>query len=128
MSEERRAPEPIAQGLMRFLAATGTLACGAAVGMGAYAMHSGLTSQNHQRMGLAALFLFAHGLALAALAPGTRSRMQRVGLCVLLIGTILFAGSLAFAAVAGIEPTLAPYGGSLLIVGWLIIATGFLFG
>ena len=128
MSQERRAPEPIAQSLMRFLAAAGTLACGAAVGMGAYAMHSGLTSQTHQRMGMAAVFLFAHGLSLAALAPGNRSRVQRAGLGVLFVGTVLFAGSLAFAAVLGTEPVLAPYGGSLLILGWLMMAAGFLFG
>jgi uncharacterized membrane protein YgdD (TMEM256/DUF423 family) len=128
MSEERRTPEPIARDLMRTLAAIGTLACGIAVGMGAYSMHSALTPLNHQRMGLAALFLFGHGLALATLAPGSRSRVRRIGLCVLLIGVILFSGGLAFAAVQGIEPTLAPFGGSLLILGWLLIAAGFLFG
>ena len=128
MSEERRTPEPIAHDLMRTLAAIGTLACGVAVGMGAYAMHSALMPEIRQRMGMAALFLFAHGLALASLAPGSRSRVRRIGLCVILVGMVLFCGSLALAALQGFEPVLAPFGGSLLILGWLLIATGFLFG
>jgi uncharacterized membrane protein YgdD (TMEM256/DUF423 family) len=128
MSQERCTPEPIAHDLMRSLAATGTLACGIAVGMGAYAMHSALMPENRQRMGMAALFLFAHGLALASLAPGSRSRVRRIGLCVILIGMMFFSGSLVLAALHGVEPVLAPFGGSLLILGWLLIAAGFLFG
>ncbi len=113
---------------MRILAAIGAFACAIAVGTGAYAMHAALTPQNHERLALAALFLFAHGLALAALAPGTTSRLRQAGLCVVLIGTILFAGSLALAALFGIAPALAPFGGSLLMLGWLLVAAGFLSG
>jgi uncharacterized membrane protein YgdD (TMEM256/DUF423 family) len=128
MNQERRTPEPIARDLMRGLAALGTLACGIAVGMGAYSMHGALAPEIRQRMGMAALFLFAHGLALASLAPGSRSRVRRIGLCVILVGMVLFSGSLALAALHGVEPVLAPFGGSLLILGWLLIAAGFLFG
>ncbi len=112
---------------MRALAGVGALGCAIAIAAGAYAMHAAPTQQSHERLGLAALFLFANGLALAALAPGTRSRLRQIGLCVVLIGTIAFAGSLALAALLGIAPMLAPFGGSLLILGWLLIALGYLF-
>jgi uncharacterized membrane protein YgdD (TMEM256/DUF423 family) len=103
---------------MRALAGIGALACGVAVGAGAYAMHATLTPQNHERLAIAALFLFAHGLALATLAPGTTSRTRQVGLYVLLVGTILFSGSLMLVALLGIAPALAPFGGGLLMLGW----------
>jgi uncharacterized membrane protein YgdD (TMEM256/DUF423 family) len=113
---------------MRALAGIGALACGAAVGIGAYAMHGASTPQDHERLAIAAVFLFAHGLALASLAPGTRSRLRQAGFLALMIGTILFAGSLVLAALLGIAPTLAPFGGSLLMLGWLLIGGEFLFG
>ncbi|HTA64534.1 MAG TPA: DUF423 domain-containing protein [Xanthomonadaceae bacterium] len=110
---------------MRALAAMGAFACSIAVGLGAYTMHATLAPQNHERLAIAALFLFAHGLALAALAPGATARVRQAGLCVLMFGAILFAGSLACAALLGVEPVLAPFGGSTLILGWLVIAAGF---
>ncbi len=110
---------------MRILAAIGALCCAIAVGAGAYAMHATLTPQDHERLALAALFGFAHGLALAALAPGTVSRVRQLGLCVLLLGTLLFAGSLAGAALFGIRPALAPFGGSALMFGWVLVVVGF---
>jgi len=113
---------------MRILAGIGALACGVAVGIGAYAMHGALTPQNHELLVIAAAFLFAHGLALASLAPGTRSRLRQAGFLALMIGTILFAGSLVFAALLGIAPTLAPFGGGLLLFGWLLIGLELLFG
>jgi uncharacterized membrane protein YgdD (TMEM256/DUF423 family) len=113
---------------MRALAGIGALACGVAVGIGAYAMHAALTPQNHEFLVIASVFLFAHGLALASLAPGTRSRWRQAGFLALMIGTILFAGSLVLAALLGVTPTLAPFGGSLLMLGWLLIGGGFLFG
>jgi uncharacterized membrane protein YgdD (TMEM256/DUF423 family) len=117
----------VAARLMRALAGIGALGCGVAVGMGAYAMHAASTSQNHERLAIAALFLFAHGLALASLAPRTTLRLRQVGLCVVMIGTILFSGSLALAATLDIAPSLAPFGGGLLMLGWLLVAAGFLF-
>jgi uncharacterized membrane protein YgdD (TMEM256/DUF423 family) len=113
---------------MRALAGIGALACGVAIGIGAYATHAALTPQNHERLAIAALFLFAHGLALAALAPRTALRLQQAGLCVLMIGTILFSGSLILASSLGIAPAFAPFGGGLLMLGWLLVALGFLFG
>ena len=124
---ETNAPDLLTRS-MRMLAAFGALACGIAVGMGAYAMHAALVALNHERLSIAALFLFAHGLALATLAPGATSRVRQIGLCIVMIGTILFAGSLALAALLGIAPALAPLGGSVLMLGWLLVALGFLSG
>ena len=89
-------------------------------------MHATLTSQDHERIGLAAIFLFGHGLGLAALASPAGSRLRHVGLCLLLLGTLLFAGSLACAVLLGIKPVLAPIGGGALMLGWVLVAAGFM--
>lgn len=107
--------------LPRGLAAFGALACGVAVALAAYASH-GLEGQAAHRVGLAALFAFGHGLALLLLAPGAASRLRRAALCVLLTGLLLFAGSLLGAALLSLPTTLAPAGGLLLMLGWLMIA------
>jgi uncharacterized membrane protein YgdD (TMEM256/DUF423 family) len=107
--------------LQRGLAATGALGCGIAVALAAYASH-GLEGQAAHRVGLAALFAFGHGLALLLLAPGTASRLRLVALCMLLTGLLLFAGSLLGAALWATPTTLAPTGGLLLMLGWLMIA------
>jgi uncharacterized membrane protein YgdD (TMEM256/DUF423 family) len=111
----------------RALGAFGAFACGIAVALGAYAAHVADNVAQH-RMGLAALFLFAHGLASLALAPLARSRMQRIALLGLAIGVLLFSGSLTLAALSGTSTFLAPFGGSLLIVCWLLCAAGILSG
>ena len=114
-------------GFTRKLSAFGAVACSLAVALGAYAAHVA-TAQSQQRIGLAALFLFGHGLALLALAPRAQSRMQLLALSGLLIGVLLFSGSLALAALFGTSTLFAPFGGSLLILGWLLYAVGILIG
>jgi uncharacterized membrane protein YgdD (TMEM256/DUF423 family) len=128
MSTPNRDPDMVAIPLpMRLLAAFGAFACAVAVAAGAYATHAALASQNREFLSMAALFLFANGLGLAALAPATRSRLRGIGLYIVLVGTILFAGSLAGLALLDLRPALAPLGGSLLMLGWLVVAVGFLF-
>ncbi len=107
------------------LAACGGLACAIAVGLGAFAMHASVSTHDQLRLGIAALFLFLHGLALAALAATAGSRLQQAGLLMLLVGTVLFSGSLVGAAIFGVAPRLAPFGGSATILGWLLVAAGF---
>ena len=114
-------------GFARALCAFGAVACGLAVALGAYAAHVA-GAQSQQRLGLAALFLFGHGLALLALAPRTQSRLQLLALSGLLLGVLLFSGSLASAALFATPTLLAPFGGSLLILGWLLYAVGILIG
>jgi len=111
---------------MRALGALGAFACGIAVSLGAYAAHVA-DGQAQHRIGLAALFLFGHGLALLALAPRAQSRMQRIALVGLAIGVSLFSSSLTLAALFGTSTFFAPFGGSLLIA-WLLYAVGLLLG
>lgn len=102
-----------------FLALFGGLLAGIAVGLSAYAAHGVADPLMQSRLQNAALFAFGHGLALAALAPSTTRRLGVTGLVLLLLGTVLFAGSLAGAVFLGTPTTFAPYGGSALMLGWL---------
>ena len=106
----------------RVLRALPPVFCAIGVGLGAYASHAG-EGADRTRLGLAALFAFGHGVALIALESGARpSRLGAIARVVLLLGVLLFAGSLALAGLAGWQPQLAPAGGSLLILGWLLLA------
>lgn len=114
-------------GFVRTLGVFGALACGVAVALGAYAAHVA-DAQSQHRIGLAAVFGFAHGLALLTLAPRSVSRSQTTALCGLMIGVLLFSGSLALAGLFGTSTLFAPFGGSLLILGWLLYAVGIMIG
>lgn len=103
------------------LAALGALLAGAAVGLAAYASH-GAEPAARERLLLAAAFAFGHGLGLALLAPDARRRLSQAACWSLAVGTVLFAGSLAGAALAGLPTRLAPLGGMLLMAGWLALA------
>ena len=108
-------------GVCRALAAFGALACGVAVGLGAYASH-GLDGEAARRVGLAALFAFGHGMALLLLAPGAGTRLRTAGLSALAVGLLLFSGSLLAAVFLSASTALAPLGGILLMLGWLAVA------
>lgn len=111
-----RAPLP-----QRVFATGGALACGVAVGLGAYASH-GVEGQDAVRLGLAALMLFGHGLAVQGWARFSAHVPVAIALTLQLIGLTLFCGSL-IAAVAFATPTAwAPVGGILLMLGWLALA------
>jgi uncharacterized membrane protein YgdD (TMEM256/DUF423 family) len=104
----------------RVAAGIGALLCGLSVAAGAYAAHAADPAAA-RRLAIAALFGFGHGLALIAL----RARTGKLALAVrgtLLAGVLLFAGSLAWAATIGGQPRLAPLGGTLLMLGWLLAA------
>jgi uncharacterized membrane protein YgdD (TMEM256/DUF423 family) len=108
----------------RVFAAVGALLCGLAVALGAYAAHAADPAAR-SRLALAAAFAFGHGLALVSL----RMRAGRLALAArssLLAGVLLFSGSLALAALAAGHAPLAPAGGTLLMLGWLLAAIDFL--
>lgn len=105
----------------RYLAAIGSLLAGLSVALSAYAMHAAAAS-DQERLLQAAIFAFLHGLALTALAPLAQRPTGLLALAMLLGGVFLFSGSLLAAALMGLEPALAPFGGSLLIAGWLLHA------
>jgi uncharacterized membrane protein YgdD (TMEM256/DUF423 family) len=103
----------------RVLGAVGSVLAGVAVALAAYAAH-GVDGQAQARLAQAAAFAFAHGLALAALAPLVQRRVGLVALLAMLSGVLLFSGSLVGAAAWSLPTTLAPFGGMLMIVGWLL--------
>lgn len=105
----------------RLFAAAGALACGLAVALAAYASH-GLAGEAAGRAGLAALFAFGHGLALQWLGRGEPGHLRLLACVALAIGMLLFTGSLAGAVFFGWPTRLAPAGGSLLMLGWVLAA------
>jgi uncharacterized membrane protein YgdD (TMEM256/DUF423 family) len=107
--------------LRRYLAAIGSLLAGLSVALSAYAMHAAAPDAQG-RMLQAAVFAFAHGLALTALAPLAQRPTGLLALAMLLAGAFLFCGSLLAAALLGLSPMLAPFGGALMIAGWLLHA------
>ncbi len=121
-----RAPLNERQMRQRFwLAAAGSLLAGLAVALAAYAAHaSGLDAETRAGLSNACLIALAHGVALAALGPLAVRRMALLGLAAIGLGTLLFTGSVAAAALGWGPSTLAPAGGVLMIVGWLAHALG----
>lgn len=105
----------------RALTAAGALLAGAGVALSAYAAH-GAEGASRANLQSAALFALLHGAALAALSPHAPRRLGTVALSMLLVGALLFSGSLAAAHFFSTPTRLAPFGGSLLIFGWLLYA------
>lgn len=90
--------------------------------LGAYASHGVADAQVQSSLQIGTIYAFGHGVALAALSAGTSRSLGRVGLYLLLLGTLLFSGSLALSALAQMGPKLAPVGGICLMLGWLLWA------
>jgi uncharacterized membrane protein YgdD (TMEM256/DUF423 family) len=107
----------------RAIAVFAALSCGISVALGAYASHVAQAT-DARRLALAALFAFGHGLALIVLCTRT-SRLAIGSMICLALGVMLFSGSLALAVFLGTPTALAPFGGSLLMVGWSILAVDF---
>lgn len=105
----------------RWLRVAGALLAGAAVALSAYAAH-GAGDEARANLQTAALFAFGHGIALAAIARGAVSRLSLAALSMLLAGTVLFSGALASKVLFGGSSAPAPFGGGLLILGWLLFA------
>lgn len=106
----------------RLLAAAGALACASAIALGAYAAHGVDDVLARSRLDTAVFYLAIHGLALAILAPRQSTRLEWLALCGWAVGMLLFCGSLIGAALWSAPTTLAPAGGGLLIVSWLLQA------
>jgi uncharacterized membrane protein YgdD (TMEM256/DUF423 family) len=108
-----------------WLAAGGALYAAAGVAVSAYASHLAV-AQDASRLQTAALFAFGHGVGLTALAPAARSRLARLSMLAIWLGVALFSGSLSAGVLLHWPMTLAPYGGTLLIAGWLLYAVDLL--
>lgn len=66
-------------------------------------------------------------LAMARCSPCwvlPKRALGQVGLYLLLLGTLLFAGSLVGGALLHWPTSLAPIGGSGLMLGWVVLAIG----
>lgn len=105
------------------MSAFAALICGLSVALAAYASH-GAEGDSARRLAMSAAFAFAHGVALIALASRV-SRMAKFGKGALLAGVLLFPGSLIAAVFLHLPTTLAPFGGVLLIAGWIVLAVDF---
>ena len=71
------------------------------------------------------LFNAAGLLGLAALNSRHRSKLLTLGAWVILLGTLLFAGSIYLHVITGYKITnMAPTGGILMMSGWLLAAIG----
>ena len=104
----------------RLVSALAALLCGISVALAAYGAHAA-DPLVARRLSVAAAFAFGHGLALLAL----RTREGAVALAAracFVAGVVLFCGSLVGAALAALPTGLAPIGGSLLMLGWLLAA------
>jgi uncharacterized membrane protein YgdD (TMEM256/DUF423 family) len=107
---------------LAWLAAGGAVLAAASIALSAYASHAS-HGPGQARLQLATVFAFGHGLALAALAPQQPARrLRQLALYALAGGVVLFSGSLAASVLASWPTTLAPFGGMLMIGGWLALA------
>ena len=104
-----------------WLGASGALCAAAAVALSAYASHA-VAGTAQSQLQTAALFAFGHGVALAALSRDPVRRLAQIALVMLLSGVLLFSGSLLMHVLAQWPSTLAPFGGTLLIAGWIVYA------
>lgn len=105
----------------RWLGAAGAVLAGLGVALAAYASH-GASEAARGNLQTAALFAFGHGIALAALARGVVSRLSLAALAMLLLGTLVFVGALVARSLWGMSSAPAPFGGMVLILGWLLHA------
>lgn len=109
------------QRLVRVSASFAALSLAAATALSAYAAH-GLAAEDHPRAYSAVAMLAVHGLGLLIVSrfgTGLLLTLVRVGI---LLGLSLFCGSLLAALFWKWRPLLAPFGGSLLILSWLMAA------
>ena len=102
----------------RFLLGAGGLAGAAGVAIAAMAAHAG---GSHTQT--ASSFLLAHAPALLAIGLVAATSLLRLSGYVLLAGVILFVGDLLARDFLGdrLFPYAAPIGGTLLILGWLLV-------
>lgn len=114
MSPSRFAFEPCAP-----LVLAGGLCGAAGVALSAAAAHLGGAFT-----ATVASFLLAHAAVLLAVGLVGGNRILRIGGFVLLAGLVLFCGDLLARDFLGgrLLPFAAPVGGTLLILGWLVVA------
>jgi uncharacterized membrane protein YgdD (TMEM256/DUF423 family) len=112
----------------RYLAAGGfsgffAIALGA---FGAHALKNNLTEQQQEIYRTAAHYQIVHALALLALGLWCNQQNQKMAVAgwSWIIGSLLFSGSLYALAVSDIKilGAITPFGGILLMLGWIVFA------
>ncbi len=104
------------------LAVLGALLAATAIGLSAYASHGVADAVLQSRLQTAALYAFGHGAVLAVLGAATERALPRLALYLLLLGTLLFSGSLAAGVLLQASTRLAPVGGVTMMAGWGLLA------
>lgn len=107
--------------LARFCAVFSAVALAAATGLSAYAAH-GIAGADQVRAYTAAAMLAVHALGLLALGRSEGGGLLTLSRAGILTGLCLFVGSLLAALLLNWRPALAPIGGSLLMLSWLVAA------
>lgn len=114
---DRRARKP------SLSACLGALLAAASIALSAYAAHGIADPVAQARLQTAAYYAFGHGAVLTVLGSSLAERwLGKAALGLLLLGTLLFAGSLAGSVLAGWSTGMAPVGGSMLMLGWVVLA------
>jgi len=108
--------------LRRYLGSIGALLAALSVALYLYASRD-VPGPETAAMLQAAGFGFAHGVALAALAPLAQRPVALLGLGLLLAGVIMYCGgALAQVVLAMAAGVAVPIGAALAITGWLLYA------
>ena len=105
----------------RWMATVGAVLAAAAIALAAYTSHA-VAVGGRQTLFMASMFAFGHALALTALPGQVRRRLGLMALGLVGVGCLLFSGSLVAAHFLGWPTRLAPAGGILMMLGWLVYA------
>jgi uncharacterized membrane protein YgdD (TMEM256/DUF423 family) len=108
--------------------AIGAIALAAAVGIGAFGAHGlqgRLDSYSMNIYERAVFYHFIHALGILIVAQSAQARGGRALVCwLLLVGIVLFSGSLYALALTGIRTlgAITPFGGLAFIAAWVVLA------
>lgn len=93
----------------------------ASVALGAYASHGVSDLLASAALERASLYGLIHAVLLAVIAvwPGRVALLARL---IFIVGIVLFSGTIAAKYLLGFSVALAPLGGTLLMLGWLLTA------
>jgi uncharacterized membrane protein YgdD (TMEM256/DUF423 family) len=117
---------------VRFAGATGALFALLATllaAVGSHALAPGLDPDDLRRFVIAVALLHAQALGLLAIAAvlraGATGLLPVIAAAALVAGTLLFCGSLLGRVLWQWSSAAAPFGGVLMMAGWLILAVWF---
>ena len=106
----------------RVQASAGALLAASAIALSAWAAHGLPPGREQHNVLMACLYAFGHGALLPVLAARAGSRVEHAGRWLLLLGVVLFSGSLVGNVLWAWPTAAAPAGGGTMILGWLLLA------